>query len=196
MKQIPPLDAVWLALESRDTPMHVGGLFEFTLPKNAPADYLKLEFERMREARAIPSPWNLKLVEPPLLGGRAPLRAAPSRRPARARNPRLTPAQPPARSAPATLGGASDRGARREPLCDVQQDSPLADRRRQRDASDHARALQGPRSAWHGLVLDRRRGRTSSPRRRPGRRAGSARAPAQRRSRRRRSRRRAFPRGV
>jgi WS/DGAT/MGAT family acyltransferase len=72
MKQIPPLDAVWLALESRDTPMHVGGLFEFTLPTNAPADHLKLEFERMREARAIPSPWNLKLVEPPLLGGRAP----------------------------------------------------------------------------------------------------------------------------
>jgi diacylglycerol O-acyltransferase len=73
MRQIPPLDAVWLALESRDTPMHVGGLFEFTLPKDAPADYLKLEFERMRESRAIPPPWNLKLVEPPLLGGKAPL---------------------------------------------------------------------------------------------------------------------------
>ena len=49
MRQIPPLDAAWLALESRDTPMHVGGLFEFTLPKNAPPDYLKQEFERMRE---------------------------------------------------------------------------------------------------------------------------------------------------
>ena len=72
MRQIPPLDAVWLALESRDTPMHVGGLFEFTLPENAPADYLKQEFERMREARAIPPPWNLKLVEGPLFGQRAP----------------------------------------------------------------------------------------------------------------------------
>jgi diacylglycerol O-acyltransferase / wax synthase len=72
MRQIPPLDAVWLALESRDTPMHVGGLFEFTLPKDAPADYLKQEFERMREVRSIPSPWNLKLVEAPLLGARAP----------------------------------------------------------------------------------------------------------------------------
>src|SRR6185437_13101726 len=41
-------------------------------PRTHP-DYLKLEFERMREARAIPSPWNLKRVEPPLLGGRAPL---------------------------------------------------------------------------------------------------------------------------
>jgi diacylglycerol O-acyltransferase / wax synthase len=74
MRQIPPLDAAWLALESRDTPMHVGGLFEFTLPRNAAADYLKREFERMREPQAIPAPWNLKLVEAPLLGGgRLPL---------------------------------------------------------------------------------------------------------------------------
>jgi diacylglycerol O-acyltransferase len=71
MRQIPPLDAVWLALESRDTPMHVGGLFEFTLPDDAPPDYLKQEFERMREAREIPPPWNLELVEGPL-GLRAP----------------------------------------------------------------------------------------------------------------------------
>jgi diacylglycerol O-acyltransferase len=69
MRQIPPLDAAWLALESRDTPMHVGGLFEFTLPDDAAPDYLKREFERMREPRAIPAPWNLKLVEAPLLGG-------------------------------------------------------------------------------------------------------------------------------
>jgi WS/DGAT/MGAT family acyltransferase len=73
MRQIPPLDAVWLALESRDTPMHVGGLLELTLPEDAPADYLKQEFERMREARTIPSPWNLKLVEGPLIGPRVPL---------------------------------------------------------------------------------------------------------------------------
>ena len=37
-KQVPPLDLAWLALESRDTPMHVGGLFEFTLPADAPPD--------------------------------------------------------------------------------------------------------------------------------------------------------------
>ena len=73
MRQISPVDAAWLALESRDTPMHVGGLFEFTLAKDAPADYLKQEFERMREARAIPPPWNLKLVDAPLLGTRTPL---------------------------------------------------------------------------------------------------------------------------
>ena len=73
MRQVPPLDAVWLVLESRDTPMHVGGLFEFTLPDDAPADYLRQEVERMREAHSIPAPWNLKLVEGPLVGPRVPL---------------------------------------------------------------------------------------------------------------------------
>jgi diacylglycerol O-acyltransferase / wax synthase len=73
MRQVSPLDAVWLALESRDTPMHVGGLLEFTLPDDAPADYLKREFDRMREARTIPAPWNLKLVGGPLVGPRVPL---------------------------------------------------------------------------------------------------------------------------
>ncbi len=73
MKQVPPLDAAWLALESRDTPMHVGGLFEFTLPDDAPPDYLRQELERMRESHTIPPPWNLKLVESPLLGLRVPL---------------------------------------------------------------------------------------------------------------------------
>ena len=73
MRQVPPLDAVWLVLESRDTPMHVGGLFEFTLPEDAPADYLKREFERLSETRTIPTPWNLALVQSPLLGTRLPL---------------------------------------------------------------------------------------------------------------------------
>ncbi len=73
MRQVSPVDAAWLALESRDTPMHVGGLFEFTLPQDAPADYLQREFERMREVRTIPAPWNLKLVEAPITGTRLPL---------------------------------------------------------------------------------------------------------------------------
>jgi WS/DGAT/MGAT family acyltransferase len=73
MKQVPPLDAAWLALESRDTPMHVGGLFEFTLPDDAPPDYLSREIERMRESRKIPPPWSMKLVEAPVIGNRLPL---------------------------------------------------------------------------------------------------------------------------
>ena len=73
MQRVSPVDAAWLALESRDTPMHVGGLFEFTLPPGAPADYLEREFEQMRRERAVPAPWNLQPVEAPLLGARLPL---------------------------------------------------------------------------------------------------------------------------
>src|SRR5919198_5547018 len=72
-KPLSPVDATWLLLESRDTPMHVGGLFEFTPPPDAPADFLKRELERMRSSRAIPPPWNLRLVQGPLVGPRLPL---------------------------------------------------------------------------------------------------------------------------
>lgn len=73
LKQVPPLDAAWLVLESRDTPMHVGGLFEFTRPADAPPDYLRRELERMRGAQTIPPPWNLRLVQAPVLGSKTPL---------------------------------------------------------------------------------------------------------------------------
>jgi WS/DGAT/MGAT family acyltransferase len=73
IKQVPPLDVAWLVLESRDTPMHVGGLFEFTLPDDAPPDFLKQELERMRAVQRIPAPWSLKLVEGPVIGPRLPL---------------------------------------------------------------------------------------------------------------------------
>lgn len=68
MRQISPLDAAWLFLDTRDTPMHVAGLFEFTLPPDAPPDYLAREVEAMRANRAIPPPWNLRPVEAPVLG--------------------------------------------------------------------------------------------------------------------------------
>jgi WS/DGAT/MGAT family acyltransferase len=70
---VSPTDATWLLLESRDTPMHVGGLFEFTPPSDAPPDFLKAELERMRESKAVPPPWNLKLVPGPLVDSRLPL---------------------------------------------------------------------------------------------------------------------------
>jgi diacylglycerol O-acyltransferase / wax synthase len=73
MQRVSPVDAAWLAIESRDTPMHVGGLFEFTLPDDATEGYLGQLFAQMREARAVPPPWNLKLVELPLIGSRLPV---------------------------------------------------------------------------------------------------------------------------
>lgn len=72
-KLVSPVDAVWLVLEGRDTPMHVGGLFEFTKPAGAPADYLGRQLERMRAERNIPRPWNLRPVQAPLVGPRLPL---------------------------------------------------------------------------------------------------------------------------
>lgn len=71
--QISPLDAAWLLLESRDTPMHVGGLMEFTLPRDAPPDYLQLQLERMRALRTLPAPWNLRPLGAPIVGERLPL---------------------------------------------------------------------------------------------------------------------------
>ncbi len=71
--RVSPVDAAWLLLESRDTPMHVGGLMEFTRPPDAGPDYLKVQVARMREARTLPQPWNLKLVGAPLIGERLPL---------------------------------------------------------------------------------------------------------------------------
>jgi diacylglycerol O-acyltransferase / wax synthase len=68
IRRLSPLDAAWLVLESRDTPMHVGGLFEFTLPPEASEDFLHEAFEEMREVRRVPPPWNLKLVEAPVAG--------------------------------------------------------------------------------------------------------------------------------
>jgi len=53
--------------------MHVGALFEFTLPEGASPVYLKDQFERMREAHPIPPPWNLKLVGGGRIGPRLPL---------------------------------------------------------------------------------------------------------------------------
>jgi diacylglycerol O-acyltransferase / wax synthase len=71
--QVSPVDATWLLLESRETPMHVGGLMEFTQPADAPADYLQQQLERMRAARTLPPPWNLRPLDAPLIGARLPL---------------------------------------------------------------------------------------------------------------------------
>lgn len=53
--------------------MHVGALFTFELPPEAPADYLRDEVERMRLVRALPAPWSLRVVDAPFVGSRLPL---------------------------------------------------------------------------------------------------------------------------
>src|SRR5688572_14344607 len=53
--------------------MHVGGLFEFTLPADAPPDYLRRQLEEWRGSLTIPPPWNMRPVQAPVLGARTPL---------------------------------------------------------------------------------------------------------------------------
>lgn len=56
-----PLDAVWLMMESADTPMHVGVLAIFQKPRNAPEDYLSQWAERVRDSRELAAPWSDRL---------------------------------------------------------------------------------------------------------------------------------------
>ena len=61
MKRLSPLDAAWLYVDSTDTPMHVGSLTIFSIPKSAPDDFLQKLFTQLRNARTFAPPFNLKL---------------------------------------------------------------------------------------------------------------------------------------
>lgn len=64
MSRINILDASWLAVDSIDTPMHVGNLQIFSLPHDAPETYLRDMVRRMKENCEVVPPWNLKLKNP------------------------------------------------------------------------------------------------------------------------------------
>lgn len=59
--RMKPLDAVWLMMESADTPMHVGVLAIFQKPRNASPDYLRRWATKKRESRKPVAPWNYRL---------------------------------------------------------------------------------------------------------------------------------------
>jgi len=67
MIPINAIDASWLAIDSEDTPMHVGSLQIFSIPENFSETFLRDEVERMK-AGEIVSPWNLKLTKSGILG--------------------------------------------------------------------------------------------------------------------------------
>jgi len=58
---LKPLDAAWLYVESRDTPMHVANLQIFTPPKNAGPHFLRDLVARIKTTRSLAPPWNLRL---------------------------------------------------------------------------------------------------------------------------------------
>lgn len=66
-KKLSMLDAMFLAGESRESMMHVGGLLTFTLPPDAPAGFLRELADELRGDVAIYPPWNLRLRFPELL---------------------------------------------------------------------------------------------------------------------------------
>lgn len=61
--RLNPLDAAWIATESRATPNHVGGLLQFKLPADAPKDFMRKMMTEFRGHRQFVAPWNRRLKE-------------------------------------------------------------------------------------------------------------------------------------
>ena len=59
---LKPLDAVWLLMESSQTPMHVGVLAVFRLPARASRNYLGSLAGKLSGAEPV-APWNLRLAD-------------------------------------------------------------------------------------------------------------------------------------
>lgn len=56
MRPLHPLDFLFLSLEKRQQPMHVGGLFLFQIPENAPSTFIQDLVAGIRDKKSIPIP--------------------------------------------------------------------------------------------------------------------------------------------
>ncbi|MEB3753886.1 wax ester/triacylglycerol synthase family O-acyltransferase [Acinetobacter sp. MD2(2019)] len=56
MRPLHPIDVIFLSLEKRQQPMHVGGLFLFKIPDDAPATYIQDLVQDIRKSKSIPLP--------------------------------------------------------------------------------------------------------------------------------------------
>ena len=62
MRPLHPIDFIFLSLEKRQQPMHVGGLFLFQIPENAPASFIQNLVADIQNSKSIPvPPFNNKL---------------------------------------------------------------------------------------------------------------------------------------
>ncbi|QZT60454.1 WS/DGAT/MGAT family O-acyltransferase [Mycolicibacterium austroafricanum] len=69
MTFISPADAMFLASETREHPMHVGGLHVFRLPDGAPPDYVHTLYQQLLESTHLAAMYRRKPAWPgPLLG--------------------------------------------------------------------------------------------------------------------------------
>lgn len=66
MVMIKPLDAAWLYVDTKETPMHVGNLSIFSLPPDAGPDYMQQLVDHLRATTTFAAPFNLKLASPRL----------------------------------------------------------------------------------------------------------------------------------
>lgn len=62
MKYLSPIDAAFLRMESKRTPMHVGAMMTFKLPPDAPPDFVRNLMLAMREKPFMPEPFGYKLA--------------------------------------------------------------------------------------------------------------------------------------
>lgn len=59
MRMLSPVDMLFLQLEKRQQPMHVGGLFLFRPPEDAPDDFVYQLVQQIRQSRIVPiAPFN------------------------------------------------------------------------------------------------------------------------------------------
>jgi diacylglycerol O-acyltransferase len=56
MRPLHPIDFIFLSLEKRQQPMHVGGLFLFEIPEHAPATFIQDLVQDIRNSKSIPIP--------------------------------------------------------------------------------------------------------------------------------------------
>lgn len=62
MRPLHPIDFIFLSLEKRQQPMHVGGLFLFQIPDNAATSFIQDLVSDIRNSKSIPiPPFNNKL---------------------------------------------------------------------------------------------------------------------------------------
>lgn len=66
-KRLNSLDWSFLAGETRESMMHVGGLMTFVPPADVEPDFLRRMMDELRTDVAVQQPWNLKLRHPDLL---------------------------------------------------------------------------------------------------------------------------------
>lgn len=66
-KKLGVMDALFLAAETRESMMHVGGLLVFTPPPDAPSGFLRALADGLRDQPVVQAPWNLQLRRPEVL---------------------------------------------------------------------------------------------------------------------------------